>query len=54
MVQRGKVIRDFRATRAQRLASDVRYLRFYAGDILAGLATAGILILAPILMALGR
>ena len=48
------MIRGFRARKAQRLVSDVRYLRFYAGDILAGLATAGILILAPILMALGR
>lgn len=40
--------RDFRATRSQRLLSDVRYLRHYAADIVAALATIGLIILVTI------
>lgn len=48
-------MRDYRSTRLQRLASEIRYIRRYEmGDIVAGLATMGILILLPILAALGR
>lgn len=48
-------MRDYRSTRFQRLASEIRYIRRYEiGDIIAGLATMGILILLPILAALGR
>ena len=37
--------RDFRATRSQRLLSDVRYLRHYAADIVAAIATLVFLLL---------
>ena len=48
-------MRDFRATRGARIASEIRYFRRWClGDLAAALATAGILILAPIIMALGR
>ena len=46
---------NYRATAIQRIASEIRYIRNYGiGDLLAALATLGILILAPIIMALGR
>lgn len=48
-------MRDFRATKGERLASEIRYFRRWClGDLAAALATAGILILAPIMMALWR
>ena len=48
-------MRDYRASTAQRIASNIRYfMRYELTDVIAGLATVGILILAPILMALGR
>lgn len=46
---------DYRATRAQRIASAIMYtIHYEIPDIIAALATAGILILAPIIMAMGR
>lgn len=39
------MIRNFRATRSQRLLSDVRYLRHYAADIVAAIATLIFLLL---------
>lgn len=48
-------MRDYRSTPAQRLASEIRYLvRYETGDILAGIATMCLLVLLPIIVALGR
>lgn len=46
---------NYKATTIERFISEIRYIRRYSmGDIIAGIATAGILVLAPILMAFGR
>ena len=48
-------MRDYRSTRLQRLASEIRYIRRYElGNIIAGIATMALMILAPIIMAIGR
>ncbi len=49
------MMRDFRASRCERIASDIRYFfKWQFGDFIAALATVGAIIIAPILMALGR
>ena len=48
-------MRDYRSTRAQRIMSEIRYIRRYElGNIIAGIATMAIMILAQIIMAIGR
>ena len=44
---------DYRATRLQRIAADIRYIaRYGLGDIIAGIALMGLLILIPIITAI--
>lgn len=44
-------MRDYRATPAQRLISELRFMRFWIPDILAGLALVVLIILLPIITA---
>lgn len=48
-------MRNYRMNWFQRQLSDIRYFRKWClGDLAAALATVGIILLAPIIMALGR
>ena len=45
-------MRSYRATPAQRLISDLRFMRFIVPEILAGIALAALIVLLPIFAAI--
>ena len=46
-----KHIRNYRATTAQRLMSELHFMRFWIPDLIAALCTIGLIVLLPIIAA---